>query len=644
MSETRHIIIGTAGHVDHGKTALIMALTGIETDRLKEEKERGLSIDLGFAYFDLPGGQRAGIVDVPGHERFVRNMLAGAVGMDLVLLVVAADEGVMPQTREHLDILRILQVENGLAVITKIDLTDEEQIEFVEEDIKESVLGTFLEGIPILKVSSATGDGIEDLKSVIEKVVQDIDVKSERGPFRLPVDRVFTMKGFGTVITGTVFSGSVSIGDTLEVLPSGRSVRVRGIQVHNQKVERAYAGQRTALNLPDVEKSQLERGEVLVTPGTFERTTMLDVRLVVLEDAKRSLTDRTHVHFHLGTTQVPAQVILFDRKEIKPGDITLARIKLEEPVVALRTDRFVLRKPLPVGTIGGGQVVDIRPRKFRRKEVQNVLTFLETLESDRLEDILVRLLDRRKETFILNDLQRYLNVDNEQLLNGINKLREQGLIRRFEKEHQIAVIGSQTFDQLKETFISIVDDYFEKNPYKKGMPKEEIRSKLGLGDDTVLFDQLVQELEQTEGITVQEGKVSSRGRETFLTEDQQALKDKIEKIHLDKLYEPSSYEEIEKKLGPGPDLKGMYTLLVEEGRLIRTASNVVFHRTALEQAMDFVKKFIRDNGSITVRQLRDQFQTSRKYTLAILEYFDRIRFTQRIEDERQILDEEARIA
>jgi selenocysteine-specific elongation factor len=643
MSEARHIIIGTAGHVDHGKTALIMALTGIETDRLKEEKERGLSIELGFAYFDLPGGQRAGIVDVPGHERFVRNMLAGAVGMDLVLLVVAADEGVMPQTREHLDILRLLQVENGLTVITKIDLADEEQVEFVEEDIKESVVGTFLEGVPILRVSSVTGDGLEELKTVIEQVVRDIEVKSERGPFRLPIDRVFTMKGFGTVITGTVFSGSVGVGDTLEVLPSSRNVRVRGVQVHNQKVERAFAGQRTALNLPDVEKSQLERGEVLVTPGTFERATILDVRLVMLEGAKRSLTDRTHVYFHLGTRQVPAQVILFDRKEVKPGDITLARMKLEEPVVALRRDRFVLRKPLPVGTIGGGQVIDIRPRKFRRKEVRKVLSFLEMMESDRLEEVVKQLLERRKETFILQDLQRYLNEDVEQLQNVVNQLREEGHLRQFEKEHQVAVIGSQAFDRLKETFISIIEEYFEKNPYKKGMPKEEIRSKLGLGDEVVLFDQLVKELERTKGIQVEEGKVSSQGREMFLTENQQALKDRIEKVHLDKLFEPSSYDEIEKKIGPESDLRAMYNLLVEEGKLIRTTSNVVFHRTALEQAMEFVKAFIHEKGSITVRQFRDQFQTSRKYTLAILEYFDRIRLTQRIEDERQLLDEEARI-
>ena len=639
----RHIIIGTAGHIDHGKTALILALTGIETDRLKEEKERGLSIDLGFAYFDLPGGQRAGIVDVPGHERFVKNMLAGAVGMDLVLLVVAADEGVMPQTREHLDILRLLHVEKGLAVITKTDLTDEEQIEFVEEDIKETVEGTFLDGVSILRVSSTTGEGIEELKAAIERAVQDIEAKSERGSFRLPIDRVFTMKGFGTVITGTIFSGSVSVGETLEVLPSGRSARVRGIQVHNQKVERAFAGQRTALNLPDVEKSQLQRGNVLATPAVYERTEMLDTRLVLLEGTKRSLEDRTHVQFHLGTTQVPAQVILFDRKEVKPGDSALVRIKLEEPVVALRGDRFILRKPLPLGTIGGGQVIDIRPQRFRRKDTKDVVAFLEIMEKDRLEDIVHRLLQRHKGTFGIEDLQRYLNVDGEMLLGVTAALAKSGQIRRFKKEKQEIVIGTQSFDQLLSEFASVVTEYFEINPYKKGMPKEEIRSRLRLGGDAFLFDQLVKELQSRKEFVVQEGKVFPVGRETFLTPEQQDMKDKLEKIHLDKFFEPPNFEEIEKKFGPSPELKGMLNLLVEESTLVRTTGNVIFHRKALEEAMGFVKNIIRTNGSITVAQFRDRFKTSRKYSLAILEYFDRIRLTRRVEDERKLLDEEAKI-
>ncbi|MFQ6092511.1 MAG: selenocysteine-specific translation elongation factor [bacterium] len=639
----RHIIIGTAGHIDHGKTALIRALTGIETDRLKEEKERGLSIDLGFAYFDLPGGQRAGIVDVPGHERFVKNMLAGAVGMDLVLLVVAADEGVMPQTREHLDILRLLHLENGLAVVTKTDLADEEQIEFVEEDIKETVAGTFLQEAPILRVSSATHQGIPELKAAIEEAVRHIEAKSERGPFRLPVDRVFTMKGFGTVVTGTVFSGSGTVGDTLEVLPSGRSVRIRGIQVHNQKVERAYAGQRTALNLPDVEKSQLQRGDVLVTPGVFERTQTLDARLFVLEGAKRPLADRTHVQFHLGTTQIPAQVILFDRKETKPGESALARMRLKESVVALRGDRFVLRKPLPVATIGGGQVIDIRPQRFRRKEAQEVATFLATMESDRLGDIVHQLLERRKRAFSIDELASYLNVDREELLEAAETLIAKGQIRRLRKENREALIGAQTFDRLLKEFRSLVSEYFEANPYKKGMPKEEVKSKLALGADPILFDQLTEQLLSTGQIRLQEGKVCPVGRESFLPPTQQALKDRLERIHLDRLFEPPGFEEIERRLGSGPELRGMLNLLVEEGTLVRTSGKVVFHRQAVEQATEFVKSFIRQQGSITVAQFRDRFNTSRKYSLALLEYFDRTHLTRRVEDERVLLEENAKI-
>ncbi len=639
----RHIIIGTAGHVDHGKTALIMALTGIETDRLREEKERGLSIDLGFAYFDLPGGQRAGIIDVPGHERFIRNMLAGAVGMDLVLLVVAADEGVMPQTREHLDILRILDIENGLIVINKMDLADEEQISFVEEDVKETVEGTFLQQAPVLRVSAKTGEGIENLKAAIQQSVQHIQAKSERGYFRLPIDRVFVMKGFGTVLTGTVFSGSVGVGDTLELLPTRRKVRVRGVQVHNQKVEKAYAGQRTALNVPDVEKSDVSRGDVLATPGVFGQTQLLDARIVLLEGDKKSLADRTHVHFHLGTTQVPAQIFLLEGKEIESGNSALARIRLEEPIVALRGDRFVLRKPLPVATIGGGRVVDIRPQKFRRKETERRKTFLQTMESDHLGDIVRELIDHRKSVFAIVDLQSYLNVGEEELAKTVQEMAAAGLLRRFTKEHREVFIGSRPFQQLLDEGTDIVKKYLEANPYKKGISKEEIRSRLGLADDPVLFDEVMRELQRTGKIAMQEGKVAPAGRTSFLTPEQEKLKEALEKMYLGKIFEPPAIEDIEKRLGKGTVLKGMLSLLVEEGALVRTAGNILFHRRAIEEAMDHVKRHIREHGSITVAQFRDRFQTSRKYSLAILEYFDRIHLTRRIDDERELLDEEAKI-
>ena len=379
-NSNRYHIVGTAGHVDHGKTELINALTGIQTDRLKEEKERGISIELGFAPLCLNDGSRVGIVDVPGHERFIHNMLAGIGGIDLVLLVVDANEGVMPQTREHLQILELLQIQRGILVLTKCDLVEEAWADIVEEEVRETLEGTFLANAPCCRVSAIRGDGIAELKTIIENVLKELPPREEDGPTRLPIDRHFTMSGFGTVVTGTLLSGSITIGENVEALPPGEIVRVREIQVHGEKSEIARAGQRVALNLVGLERTELQRGTVIATPGFFHQTSRFDARLNLLKEAPRPLKFRDPVHLHMGTAKVTAKVVLLDREQMNPGDSALIQIVLDSPLVAHRQDRFIIRSYSPMTTIGGGVIIDPTPAKHRRHR-KDVMQGLKDLES-----------------------------------------------------------------------------------------------------------------------------------------------------------------------------------------------------------------------------------------------------------------------
>ena len=362
----KQVVMGTAGHIDHGKTQLIKTLTGIDTDRLKEEKERGITIDLGFAHLTYEDGTEVGVIDVPGHERFVRNMLAGVGGIDLVMLVIAADEGVMPQTREHLAICQMLQVKEGLVALTKADLVDEDWLELVSEDTREFLKGTFLEGKPIVPVSAKTGQGLDELKRVLQGLVARVPPKQLQGKFRLPVDRVFTIRGFGTVVTGTLFSGTIRVEDRIEIYPKGIEAKIRGVQVHNASVPEAVAGQRTAINLQGIDKVEVERGDVLGHAGEFAPTFMLDAVLQHLSDAPRPLRHRARVRLHVGTSEIMGRVILLDRDELAPGEEAYVQLRLEEPAIVLPRDRFVIRSYSPVQTIGGGMVLDAQPAKHRR--------------------------------------------------------------------------------------------------------------------------------------------------------------------------------------------------------------------------------------------------------------------------------------
>jgi len=380
----KQIILGTAGHIDHGKTSLIKALTGIETDRLKEEKQRGITIELGFAHFNLPGGQALGIVDVPGHEKFVKNMVAGATGIDIVALVIAADEGVMPQTKEHLEICQLLKIQHGLVVLTKIDMVESDWLELVKEDVSEYLSETFLSEAPMVEVSSVTGQGMEDLTDVLDKLAQEVPEKEVGHIFRVPVDRVFTMKGFGTVITGTGISGKIRVGDEITIYPQGVSTRIRGLQVHNKEENDVSAGLRTAVNLQGIEKAVIRRGDVLATKDSLRPTYMVDVDLDLLSSAPRKLKNRARVRFHSGTSEIMARVVLLERDEMKPGESCFAQIRLDEPTAVLRGDRYVLRSYSPVRAIGGGEVLNALPGRKKKRFSDAVLAEMKSLQSGEL--------------------------------------------------------------------------------------------------------------------------------------------------------------------------------------------------------------------------------------------------------------------
>jgi len=453
----KQIILGTAGHIDHGKTALIKAVTGIDTDRLKEEKLRGITIELGFASIDLPSGQHLGIVDVPGHEKFIKNMVAGATGIDIVAMVIAADEGVMPQTREHMEICTLLEIKQGLVVLTKTDLVDEEWLELVIEDVNEFTRGTFLEGKPVMPVSSVTGQGIPEFIKALDELSAVTPSRSVKSLFRLPVDRVFSIKGFGTVITGTLISGRVKTGDTVMIYPSGITSKVRGIQIHNQSVNSAEAGMRTAINFQGLEKTSVQRGEVVSSPEALKASYMLDVSVHFLKSNKKPVKNRTLIRFHTGTSEIPGHVVLLDKDEIIPGETTVAQIRLDSPVAVVSDDKFVIRSYSPVRTIGGGQILNPLPQKHKRFK-KSISEGLKTLITQPPEEITAYHVDNSGYKGIsFSDLKIMTNIPEKQLDNALQKLlsEEVYLLKALKFRRKIVSISIYIFKpNNKDTFKS----------------------------------------------------------------------------------------------------------------------------------------------------------------------------------------------
>ncbi|MDI3538749.1 MAG: selenocysteine-specific elongation factor [Bacillota bacterium] len=629
----KHVIIGTAGHVDHGKTTLIQALTGHNTDRLKEEQERGISIELGFAPFDLPSGRRAGVVDVPGHERFIRHMLAGVGGFDLVLLVVAADEGVMPQTREHLDILQLVGVKSGLIVLTKVDLVDSEWLELVKDEVRAAVQGTFLEEAPIYAVSAVTGQGIPELIAAIDRAADAVLEREHTGPFRLPVDRVFTIAGFGTVVTGTLLSGTVRAGDRAEVFPARLEARIRQVEVHGKKVEQAYAGQRVALNLAGLSVEEVERGSVVATPGSLTPSLQLDARLLLLARAPRPLKHRERIRFHTGTAEVLGRVHLLTAEELAPGESAFVQLRLEEPVAVCRGDRFVLRTYSPATTVGGGYILEpLAPR--RRRFDRAVLAELERKEKGDPVDLVGQALERSGlKPMALEELSRAAGLGREEAEAALKELVTTERAINLTLEGSTYYLDRGAVVRAVDEAASILARFHEEHPLRQGLPLEEIRARVFPELPARLLAEVLR-LPLAAELKVEEERIRLAGHSVDFTPAQaawvEALKEALEATP----FQPPAPAAVLDQLGAGKEGPEILAALLERGELVQVAEDIVFTRRAFDEAMAKVTEYIRTHGAITVAELRDLLGTSRRYALPLLEYLDGRRITRRIGDKR----------
>lgn len=624
----QHFIIGTAGHVDHGKTELIRALTGSDTDRLKEEKARGISIDLGFAPFRLPGGEIAGIVDVPGHERFISNMLAGVGGIDLVLLVIDVMEGVMPQTHEHLQILELLEISRGIIVLNKCDLAEEDWIDIVEEEVWDEVAGTFLEEAPVCRVSAITKDGIPELVETIRTLLKSIVAKDSDGPLRLPVDRHFTIHGFGTVVTGTLLAGTVNIGNTVEVLPPGEKARVREIQVHDKKVEQGFAGQRIALNLAGLDRDLIQRGSVVGTPGIFELTSRVDVRLTLLSDAPRSLKFRDPLHFHLGTARVVGVAALLDRETLEPGESALVQIHLDRPLVAHRRDRFIIRSYSPVTTIGGGLVIDPNPIKHRRFR-EDVMKTLKELESGEMSFLLQKISDQ--DGARLKDLE---------LISGMGRERIEQHLKTLQQEEKVSLLGDQWVSQetLRAWRFLLREDvarFHRETPLLFGIPHATLKQVLPKGVSQKAFDRLLANV-------VEAGELIQKGDVVHLpdfapkpTEKESLYIDRLEALYREAGSLAKNKREMLEQLGMTQEQADpCLSYLFASGRMVKLNEESFLHRESYCQAIRLLVDHFAVSETLTLAEFRDKFGSARKQTQSVLEYFDSLKYTMRRGDAR----------
>ena len=628
----KQIILGTAGHIDHAKTALIKALTGIDTDRLKEEKLRGITIELGFAHLKLPSELTIGIVDVPGHERFIKNMVAGATGIDLVALIIAADEGVMPQTREHLEICSLLSIKHGLVIITKIDLVDKEWLTLVRDDVSSFLADTFLQEAPIVEVSSVTGEGIEDLVMTLDELTKKVSERVAGNFFRLPIDRVFTMRGFGTVVTGTTISGSIGVGSEVTVYPRGIRSKVRGIQVHHQDVPSVKAGVRTAINLQGLEKEAIVRGDVVAEKDSLKPTYMVDTVLEYLGSASKNLQNRRRVRFHCGTSEIIATAILLDRDSLSPGDHCLAQFRLERPTVVLSKDRFVIRSYSPIRTIGGGYILNPFPSKKKRfsKDVLEELTILDKGPDQAIVEQHIR--GGRLQGLSKADLSFLTNLSNKDIGEIINGLLSNNVIFQSDAENEIFV-HAESYNRAKAEIVAVLGDYHRRFPLKKGLIKEELRSRMAGNVREKLFNQLINDLIQEALIVRDKDTIRAKDHEIRLHKEQEELRSQIEQIYLKEGLEPPYFKDLGQSIreGGGMDL---LEIMVKDGTLIKVKEDLFFHKKVIEELRKRLVDFVKNRGEITTPELKNLTGVSRKYTIPLIEYFDKMQLTVRIGDKR----------
>jgi selenocysteine-specific elongation factor len=639
----KHIIVGTAGHIDHGKTALVKALTGIDADRLKEEKERGITIDIGFAFLTV-GDMRFGFVDVPGHERFVKNMLAGVHGIDLVMLVVAGDESVMPQTREHFDICKLLKVKSGLVVITKTDLVDAEMRELVEAEVHDFVAGSFLDRAPVVQVSSRTGEGIDELKNVLARLAERVEEKRFEAVPRLPVDRVFTIKGFGTVVTGTLVAGRFNVGDEIEVLSKRVRATIRGLQVHGQSVGTAQAGERTAINLQGVAVDELGRGDVVVPKGRFVPTSMIDARLELLPTSPQIVTTRTRVRFHLGTAEILARVVMLDRKELKPGENGLVQLRLETSAFVLPGERFIVRRYSPPITIAGGEVIDALPEKHRM--------FRETMPLDERPPLVGTLLELERGGFgerlqIWTHLSGSRGVSYDQLAarSGLTDRQLKELLKKLVADGRVIELAAQspqfistpTFAELKTTVRRLLEEFHRANPLAEGMPRGELRKRI-LGDSPEeVSHALLARLCQDREFRAEKEIVRLASHQITLSAGDAEAELRLTAAFRTAGLQPPTLEEAATKLNIKLDLaKKLQQLLVNRGVLVRVGEHL-FDAQAVNSLIERIRGYKSVSQKIDVAAFKEITGVTRKYAIPLLEHLDRLHVTQRVGNDRVIL-------
>lgn len=631
----KHVIIGTAGHVDHGKTALIKALTGIETDRLAEEKKRGITIELGFAHIEWADGTQAGIVDVPGHEKFIKNMLAGAGGIDLAMLVVAADEGFMPQTVEHLNILTLLGIKDGLIVITKKDMVDDEWLDMIKQDVKERAKGTFLESKPVMCVSAYTGEGIAELKEELHKLVGKAGEKNMRAAFRLPIDRVFSVDGFGTVVTGTLIEGSMSEGDAAELVPSGAQTRIRNLQVHGTTVKTAYAGQRVAVNLAGLKKADVQRGDCVAKPNTVRVSRMLDVKLMNLKNSGRVITNDMQVHLYHGSAVMLAKVVLLEQDALQPGESGYAQLRMTEPIAAKNGDRFVVRFYSPLETIGGGVILDDAPVRHKRN-VPSVIAALKIKEGGSAADRVLQLIDEAGMTLpTAAKLNAKLNIDAEELCSELCELTDSG---RAVEPIEGRYISSRALDAAADGAKAALNAYHKQNPLHAGMKAAELRQKAFRNVEQAAADAIIAEL-------CREGAVKRAGErfadaefDVHYTKKQTAIRKKLLDYYGAAGIEPATVDEVMAtfQINERNDFKQVLDSVVSGGDIVMLTPQICYSRESYEKACDAAKAHFAGHDTITLAEFRDAMATSRKYALAVLEYFDKNGITRKDGDFRKL--------
>ncbi len=638
----KRIVIGTAGHIDHGKSSLVKALTGVETDRLKEEKKRGITIELGFAHLALPDGSVAGIVDVPVHERFVRAMAAGAAGIDLVMLVIALDEGVMPQTREHLDICRLLGVPRGLVVLTKADLAPElgeEWVELLRADVAEACAGTFLEGAPILQVSSRTGEGIDALKAALAELARETPERPTDGPLYLPIDRAFSLKGFGTVVTGTLLSGALAPGAEVDLIPAGPArVRVRSVQVHGRDVERALAGQRTAVNLPGVEAKEIGRGMVAVAAGELAPTQILDVELDALPVLPRPLKHRAKLLLHLGTAQLPATIALTEGAELAPGARAFAQLRLGEPAAALPGQRFILRGfstiPGRGQTVAGGRVLAIGARKRRQARPEAREGYTALAGGDPAQRIGWLLKEAGFRGLTLQELFARTALPEKALSRSLEVMSSRGEVLLFDKERR-AYASPAMVTRLSDRMVAAVKAHAEAHPLAPGLPKEELKQKLGTGLDPRLFARVLANLAEKDVLAIDGESIREKARATPIAADDEELTASVARTLSEAKLTPPYLDDVHKLVGaPQARVASVLKLLEKQGRVVRVNQEMYFDAATIAGLRERLVAFLKEHRQITTQQFKELVGGTRKYTIPLGEYFDREKVTLRVGEVR----------